>query len=205
MSNNLTERVRLLDGHSSVSNEFRVRTKQGAALSVLTLVIITYLIYTEYVFNFTTSIQSKVHVNSTSSIGIEIDFDITFGQIPCALLSIDANDPSGQQQSLHLNKAHHIWKQRLGADGESIGSRKRENQEKALKNEGDLEVLLEEKLFDLSSNFDVDCGSCYGANETADECCSTCEDVKRAYSRRNWHLADLHTILQCHNTKTCQR
>ena len=40
-----------------------------------------------------------------------------------------------------------------------------------------------------------DCGSCYGAGEEG-ECCDSCEDVKRAYQRKGWHLENPDAIVQ---------
>lgn len=34
------------------------------------------------------------------------------------------------------------------------------------------------------------CGSHYGAGEDG-ECCNTCDDVKRAYSRKGWQMPSL--------------
>ena len=41
-----------------------------------------------------------------------------------------------------------------------------------------------------------DCGSCYGAGDE-NECCNTCNDVKRAYERNSWKIPDSTTIVQC--------
>lgn len=30
------------------------------------------------------------------------------------------------------------------------------------------------------------CGSCYGAERSAEECCNTCEEVRDAYLRKGW-------------------
>ena len=40
------------------------------------------------------------------------------------------------------------------------------------------------------------CGPCYGAGDE-DECCNTCDDVKRAYRRKQWHVPDITKISQC--------
>jgi len=110
------ERLQKLDFHSSVSKEFRVYTVQGAALSILTCVAIVFLVYKEANYNFETVMTERVHVNATSPTGLDVEFDITLPKVPCNLLKIDANDPSGQPQSLHLDRRHHIWKHRVRVD-----------------------------------------------------------------------------------------
>lgn len=49
---------------------------------------------------------------------------------------------------------------------------------------------------DEEVNDEEECGSCYGAGEEG-ECCNTCDDVKRAYRRKSWHIQDLKEISQC--------
>lgn len=43
-----------------------------------------------------------------------------------------------------------------------------------------------------------ECGSCYGAGEE-DECCNTCDDVKRAYQRKGWSFTPNMDVKQCHD------
>jgi hypothetical protein len=139
-----------------------------------------------------------------------VEFDISLPQVPCSLLNIDANDPTGQTQSLHLDRKHHVWKHRIKVDQkgttEFIGDRaKLELGSTLLKEEHLMEEL--EKL-NLTNNLEeatdtrntevVACGSCYGAGEEG-ECCDTCDDVKRAYNRRGWHIRESDTIDQCQN------
>jgi hypothetical protein len=199
-----TDTLRGLDGHSSVSKEFRVHTSHGAVLSMVTIFLISYLTYTEFRYNFKTEIVEKVHVNATSTVGVDLEFDITLHNVPCAILSIDANDPTGQKQSLHLDTAHHVWKHRI-KNGQLVGRRSKLELGSSLLEEG---VLLEQlhnqtdgdvvvTLEDIHLREEV-CGSCYGAGEEG-ECCNTCDDVKRAYTRKGWTLTDQTEVEQCNN------
>ena len=74
------------------------------------------MVYKEANYNFETVMTERVHVNATSPTGLDVEFDITLPKVPCNLLKIDANDPSGQPQSLHLDRRHHIWKHRVRVD-----------------------------------------------------------------------------------------
>eukprot|EP00538_Stauroneis_constricta_P008959 CAMPEP_0119552778 /NCGR_PEP_ID=MMETSP1352-20130426/5695_1 /TAXON_ID=265584 /ORGANISM="Stauroneis constricta, Strain CCMP1120" /LENGTH=379 /DNA_ID=CAMNT_0007599073 /DNA_START=68 /DNA_END=1207 /DNA_ORIENTATION=+ len=178
----------------------------------MTLLAITYLVTTELRYNFQTVTRERVHVNATSPTGLDVEFDISLPQVPCSLLNIDANDPTGQPQSFHLDRQHHIWKHRvkLTEDGNIrlIGDRTKLEVGSTLRNEAHLieemsklgvpngttptAAVEEEPEEEL-------CGSCYGAAGSDDECCDTCEDVKRAYKRKGWHITDLSTIEQCQN------
>lgn len=213
----LTQRLRKLDAHSTVSNEFRVRTGHGAVLSSITVIVIIYLIRAELQYNLKKETISRVHVNATSPVGLQVHFDVTFPSIPCALLSIDASDPTGQPQSLHIDKTHRIYKHRLDANGDRIGRRSRFELGNTLLEEEHLIELMGDRLQDMeadkqsedANNEDEDdevadeelCGSCFGAADE-DECCNTCDDVKRAYQRKGWQLDDLSLIKQCSHTKS---
>ena len=198
--------------HSSVSKEFRVHTVQGAALSVITVLLILYLFVSEVYFNFQVTLRERVHVNATSSRGLEMEFDLTLPEVPCSKIEIDASDPTGQAQSLHLDKEHHVWKHRIRMGGRGgktkvlLGSKMKLELGSTLKSEEDMVEAAEEdgKLKEESeeseaalSEEEETCGSCYGAGEEG-ECCNTCEDVRRAYRRKGWVLRQEHeSIEQC--------
>ncbi len=159
---------------------------------------------------FETIMTERVHVNATSPTGLDVEFDISLPQVPCNLLNIDANDPSGQTQSLHLDRKHHIWKHRLQVDEwdpnefHFTGDRRKLEQGSTLLHEHHLEETLEAMEANMAKteppqpddDEDAGCGTCYGAGDEG-ECCDTCDDVKRAYKRKGWHLSNPHAIKQC--------
>ncbi len=164
-------------------------------------IAISYLIIAEISYNFQTVTTERVHVNATSSVGLDVEFDITLPLIPCSLLNIDANDPAGQTQSLHLDQKHHIWKHRVKYHPQTgvfqfIGRRAKLEQGSTLLNEEHLKVELSKLVSASSDDEEEQCGSCYGAGDEG-ECCQSCDDVKRAYNRKGWHLTDLNSIVQC--------
>jgi hypothetical protein len=171
------------------------------------ILAITYLVFTEVGYNFNTIITERVHVNASSPVGLDVEFDISLPQVPCSLLNIDANDPTGQTQSLHLDLKHHVWKHRIKVNGngkiEFVGKRSKLEQGSTLLHEehlkAELEKLVKDKEDEAASSEEEDgCGSCYGAGEEG-ECCNTCDDVKRAYNRKGWHLQDAKMVSQCLN------
>ena len=181
-------------------------------MNTLLIPVIVYLIWKEMNYCFETTMTERVHVNATSPTGLDVEFDISLPQVPCNLLNIDANDPSGQTQSLHLDKKHHVWKHRLKADDNNpyeyhfVGDRRKLEQGSTLLHEDHLDEALEELegqmiKSDPPQDEETDeeeeaCGSCYGAGDEG-ECCDTCDDVKRAYKRKGWHLANPNEIKQC--------
>lgn len=213
MKQSYIDYFRSIDTHSPISSEFRVRTLSGALISVFTLVLTIYLIGSEYTYNLTPTFLDRVHVMPQSPDGLEVEFDITFQHIPCALLATDANDPTGQSQSFHIDKKHRVWKHRLDKNGNTVGHKSRfelggtlihEDQLDSLKtakeskdDEADNAKQQQEQQGELDEADDEEnCGSCYGAGEE-DECCNTCDDVKRAYRKKSWHVPDISQITQC--------
>jgi hypothetical protein len=167
------------------------------------------LLLAEITYNFQAVTKERVHVNSTSPVGLDVEFDITLHSVPCSLLNIDANDPAGQTQSLHLDQRHHIWKHRIKKDPKTgviqfLGKKRKLEQGSSMLHEEHLKAELE-KLLESASEESEDegegeeeCGSCYGAGDEG-ECCQTCDDVKRAYGRKGWHLDKRQSVKQCDN------
>ncbi|CAB9521682.1 reticulum-Golgi intermediate compartment protein 3 [Seminavis robusta] len=195
------DRLRNLDTQSAPSQEFRVYTLQGAILSVITVITIIYLVATEWSYNFQVRFSEQVHVNATSPAGLELEFDITLRSLPCSRLNIDANDPNGQAQSLHLDRQHHVWKHKIKYEDDGklhyVGDRSKLELGSTLLSEDILMNQLEGKLNATREREDENyCGSCYGAGEEG-ECCNSCDDVKRAYNLKGWVLRDLEQVEQC--------
>lgn len=242
-STSFAQRIKNFDYQNTIPNEFRVYTTHGALLSFTTILLLLYLISSEYSFNLTHTTREKVYVNtehhSSSSSSkknadlLEMEIDITFPEVPCALLSIDAYDPNNQRQSLHIDNKHRVWKHRIGKNGKMIGHKSKFELGMTLQNEDHIQTYAQEKgikfhgqtskeegiehedesyyyddhyLEETKSSGDIGnddegaCGSCYGAGEP-EECCNTCDDVKRAYQRRGWNFDPKMDIKQCHNAK----
>jgi endoplasmic reticulum-Golgi intermediate compartment protein 3 len=160
-----------------------------------------YLVAAESAYNFKVRLSETVHVNATSPAGLELEFDITFRNLACPRLNIDANDPNGQPQSLHLDRQHHVWKHKIKYDDGGklnyIGDRSKLELGSTLQSEDILSKQLEGILNTTVQMQDENyCGSCYGAGEEG-ECCNACDDVKRAYNLKGWVLRDLENVEQC--------
>lgn len=194
---------------STISSEFRIRSTNGGIFSVLTIVFIVYLFMTELSYNLQTSINNHVYVNSTLTELIEIEFDMTFHSVQCSLLYLDASDSNGQSQTLHLDRAHHVYKRRLDKSGHPISGRQKHELGGTFTHEDHVAVAVAGNNNDDTPTPDNDtpidtnlCGDCYGAGDEG-ECCDTCEDVKRAYRRKGWTFRnDKGTVSQCKDDVT---
>jgi hypothetical protein len=115
--------------------------------------------------------------------------DVTFPRMPCAWLSLDIMEVSGEMHLDVVNaqfcrplqqlpgrcgecmtmcplieQAHDIYQQRLSPSGKPVRGPERH----------DLEATKLATPPDPGG-----CGSCYGANSTRWKCCNTCDDVSR--------------------------
>lgn len=116
-----------------------------------------------------------------------------------------------QQQSLHLDGKHRVWKHRIDQSGNLIGRRSKFEKGMAMTDEEHVKDYAKvksmafvkdrnNKLVENDADDEVtNCGSCYGAG-SEDECCNTCDDVKRAYQRKGWTFAPNLDVVQCHSS-----
>ena len=81
----------------------------------------------------------------------------------------------------------------------------REAKEKAGKRqpEQQVDVDMTEDAAEDAGYEEKGCGSCYGAGQEG-ECCDTCDDVKRAYTLKGWHVQNQDSIEQCKKEKNTQ-
>ena len=162
------------------------------------------LFLSELSYFLTVDVRQELFVDTGRSSGerLRINIDVTFPRWPCAYLSIDAMDISGEQQfDLH----HSIYKTRIDTEGRSISEN--EEGEKTEPGEGklDLEAISEQEnrteteaeTEKTPEETGVRCMSCYGAETDDLPCCNTCEEVREAYRRKGWAISDHDQIEQC--------
>jgi hypothetical protein len=124
---------------------------------------------------------------------LKVDFDFSFPEIACNLLSLDAVDDTGAPQR---DAVHEIYKHKLSTLGKPEGKPMRHSL-------GD-SLISEKQLADLSGSKEVPqvpaptamgCGNCYGAGAKG-QCCNTCDEVRVAYEKIGWHFKP-QGIAQC--------
>lgn len=143
-------------------------------------------------------------VDTSRGSKLKINFDIIVHQISCDFLSLgklfqthfpiesfwkwvsllaDALDVSGVQ---HIGIEHNVYKRRLDLNGKPIEDPVKEQH-----------VGEKVKIMNKTETSEVvTCGSCYGAESPEMKCCNSCDDVKKAYSRKTWKF-DPRGIEQC--------
>ncbi|KAF9576232.1 Endoplasmic reticulum-Golgi intermediate compartment protein 3 [Mortierella alpina] len=173
-------RFKNFDAYAKTLDDFRVKTSTGAAVTLVSAVIICILLLGEFWDYRSIHLESSLIVDSGRKEKMVIDFDITFPKIPCYILTLDVMDVAGEHQS-HVT--HSVYKVQLAPDGTEIKRERTAN----LGNTGpDPKVVGDDY-----------CGECGGALKPESGCCNTCEDVRQAYVRSGWSFNNPDGIEQC--------
>jgi hypothetical protein len=166
----------------------------------VTILLILWLVVCETWWWFETETLETMDVNQARNAELRISFDITFPSVPCSMLSIDAEDVTGQK---HEGLLHNIFKRRVNSDGTAVGRADSHSLGGAITT---TDELLEEKTRAMKEGRETlteesamasgkDCGSCYGAG-MAGQCCSSCDEVRELYKQKGWSF-DAGTVAQC--------
>ncbi|PWN45193.1 ER to Golgi transport-related protein [Ceraceosorus guamensis] len=167
------------DAFSKPKDVYRVRTSQGALISLVAALLIALLIGSEFRSYRNITLHESLIVDKSRGEKINIAVNMTFPRVPCYLLSMDVMDISGE----HQNDIHHdVTRTRLSPDGHTVET------SKGLKGEAARLASLHGKDF---------CGSCYGGTPPASGCCNTCEEVKESYALKGWSFTNPDGIDQC--------
>jgi hypothetical protein len=173
----------------------KVRTASGATVSIVAAFFMLLLFVSELSLFLTVEKEDHLFVDVSRSEKLPIYMDMTFHHIPCSLLSLDAMDLSGEHQ---LGVAANIKKKALNPNGDAIGQAvQHEVGEQASETLSEADVLERAKRGEDPTKKPGYCGPCYGAEATPQQCCNTCDEVRNAYQRAGWSLANLSKIEQC--------
>ncbi|KAB1206909.1 Endoplasmic reticulum-Golgi intermediate compartment protein 3 [Morella rubra] len=180
-------KLRNLDAYPKINEDFYSRTFSGGLITLVSLVVMFLLFFSELRLYLHTVSDTKLVVDTSRGQKLHINFDITFPAVPCSLLSLDAMDISGER---HHDIRHDIVKKRIDSHGnvievkkDGIGAKK-------------IEKPLQKHGGRLEHN-EKYCGSCYGAEMSDDHCCNSCEEVREAYTKKGWALTNMDLIDQC--------
>ncbi|KAL1520390.1 hypothetical protein AB1Y20_021976 [Prymnesium parvum] len=156
------EKVRELDVYPKTLDDFKERTSSGAAISVICCSIIFLLVVSELRAYMTPTTLDQLHVDTTRSARIHINFNMTFPNMPCSGLSLVAMDVAGEQQ---IDVVSNINKTRYTLDGKYID--------------------LEYDDATIAQRLGTTCGKCFPHRddipETKGQCCNSCNDVRSVY------------------------
>ncbi|XP_047341217.1 endoplasmic reticulum-Golgi intermediate compartment protein 3-like [Impatiens glandulifera] len=183
----LFNKLKSLDAYPKINEDFHSRTFSGGVITLVSTIMMLLLFFSEFRLYLYSGTETTLVVDTSRGGTLHINFDVTFPAIACSLLSVDAIDISGEQ---HLDIKHNIVKKRIDSHEnvievrqDGMGAPKMENP--LQKHGGRLEH--NEKY----------CGSCYGSEQSDDECCNSCEEVREAYRKKGWGVSNVDLIDQC--------
>ncbi|KAI7877170.1 endoplasmic reticulum-golgi intermediate compartment protein 3-like protein [Lichtheimia hyalospora FSU 10163] len=178
-------RFRNFDAYAKTLDDFRVKTTSGATVTVISALIIFYLVLSELIAYQTSIWQPELVVDKSRKDKMTIQFNVTFPKMPCHMLSLDIMDDSGEHITGYT---HDVYKVRLDAMGQLIDKQK---ETKLGDNSHGAEMALQKQD-------DNECGSCYGATAVRqDGCCNTCDEIREAYANMGWGMGDPDQFSQC--------
>ncbi|KAJ1568630.1 Endoplasmic reticulum-Golgi intermediate compartment protein 3, partial [Nowakowskiella sp. JEL0078] len=182
--------LRDFDAYAKPLDDFKVKTISGATVTLVSAVIISLLVITEFVDWRSVQIQPSLIVDRERKEKMWLNFNITFSKVPCYILSVDVMDVAGEHQN---DIFHDIFKVRLDPNEKPHVDKPPEKHEINQKTEVPKEV---EAARNITSSPGY-CGSCYGGVAPSNGCCNTCDDVKKAYTDKGWSFSNPENIEQC--------
>ena len=194
------------DAFHKVNEDFFQRTLSGGVITLVATIVVAVLFVSQLRVFMAVNTDYELSVDSSRGEQMRIHLDVTFPRMPCSVVSLDVMDVSGEQE---LDVSHDIFKRRLDrrgkpiatgekdavngnkVDPETVAARRAAEKDKESGNETDAanddERVAQQKL----------CGSCYGSEQTPEQCCNTCDEVREAYRLKGWAFSDPDGIEQC--------
>lgn len=186
---NAFNKLRSLDAYPKTLEDFRIKTYGGALVTVVSASLMVILFLSELNFYLTKEVHMELFVDISRGQKLRLNLDVTFPQIGCLFLTVDAMDMTGEQQ---IDVSHDIYKERLTADGSPVLSEQPEKEKV-----GGVKISTENTTTAAEVLDPNRCETCYGAEMPDRKCCNTCDELKEAYRLRGWALPNLDNFIQC--------
>ncbi|KAG8369170.1 hypothetical protein BUALT_Bualt15G0123400 [Buddleja alternifolia] len=116
---NFKQTLKSLDAFPRAEEHLMQKTKSGALVSVVGLVIMATLFLHELTYYLSTYTVHQMAVDLKRGETLPIHINMTFPSLPCDVLSVDAIDMSGKHE---VDLDTNIWKLRLNNAGHVIGT-----------------------------------------------------------------------------------
>lgn len=198
-SSGVARYIRSLDAFSrmmKVPDDLRTNSTIGGTISLISITLIIILFLTELATFLTPIRTTTLSVDTAKDETLRVHLDVDFPYLNCEVLGVDALDVGG---TMRLELSKNLFKTPIDHSGRPIPeheptrlTRSHLEQHQAVARGAKLSAGSP-----TPSPWPGGCGSCMGAERRADECCNTCEAVRKAYESRGWLLTNLKKISQC--------
>lgn len=185
----MLEALKKIDLFPKATDEFRLKTTSGAIISIISILLMLVLFGFEVSYYLNTEVVDHLYVNTTKFEKMTVGFDISFPEVPCGLLTIDAADETGITQR---DATFRVKKHKIDRDFRKLSDARRLVPGNGIRSEDELLKIARYKNETM-------CGNCYGAGKRGD-CCNTCDEVRIAYLSSGWQFRP-EEIEQCKDTK----
>eukprot|EP00747_Dinoflagellata_sp_TGD_P184044 gnl/TRDRNA2_/TRDRNA2_39363_c0_seq1.p1 gnl/TRDRNA2_/TRDRNA2_39363_c0~~gnl/TRDRNA2_/TRDRNA2_39363_c0_seq1.p1 ORF type:complete len:399 (-),score=87.49 gnl/TRDRNA2_/TRDRNA2_39363_c0_seq1:36-1232(-) len=175
-----------LDAFGKPAAEFQVKTVCGGYLSVVSFLIIGLLFVTEFKYFLELESKDEMVIDQNQDRKyLNISLDATFHEVPCAVLYMNLLDPK-KANVLHV--VHDIYKQRLSSTGRPLGTRIRDSLRNVASTSSELKEagVKEAQARSQHATTHLRCGSCFHSHIDEDDCCATCDEVRKSFKDRGW-------------------
>ncbi|KAF6166083.1 hypothetical protein GIB67_023793 [Kingdonia uniflora] len=115
----MKQAIKSLDAFPRAEEHLFQKTRFGAIVSILGLVIMATLFLHELKYYLATYTVHQMSVDLKRGETLPIHINMSFPSLPCEVLSVDAIDMSGNHE---VDLDTNIWKLRLSKDGHIIGT-----------------------------------------------------------------------------------
>jgi len=178
--------MKSLDAFGRPVQEFQVKTACGGYLTVCAFVLIASLLWTElqYFLEFDTRDEMLIDLNQDRKY-LNISLQIHFLRLPCSMLTMNLIDTK-KANVMHV--VHEISKTRLSSSGDKIGLRIRDSLQTVAQSFGDISLAGTNgaSIRTTHATTHLRCHSCFQSHIDEDDCCASCEDVRREFRARGW-------------------
>lgn len=175
--------MKSFDAFARPVQEFQVKTAIGGYISIgaICLVLTLFLSELRYFLTLETKDEMLIDQNQDQK-RLNISLDVTFPQVPCAVLDMNLMDPK-KANVMHVS--HEIYKTRLSSTGKKLGKRIRASLTNIASTPGELHHAGqgEDKMKTNHSTSRKRCASCYQSHLDEDDCCATCAEVHKEFKK----------------------
>ena len=164
-----------------IDRNVHIKTFYGGLITLITISWIIFISIGRFTNFFFPNYSSTILLDTSPLEGPKktfIYFNINIST-PCTMLHLDHFENDGLER---LDIIENITRTRYDENGIPIEISIKNNLKKN-----------KNKNFNFSNNY---CGSCYGAL-SKNECCNTCEDVIKAFEKKNWSFYSCDRWEQC--------